>query len=142
MLTKFAFRSKDVKNILDNLDSWGGEDPDGFFPLLLKKVSISFAPKLSRFYRFLFRQGIFPDARRLCNTVPTPKCGLSAIGTDYRPISILPVLSKVAEKLFFKPLYRYLESNKLLPARHYAYRKRLGTCDALPNLVASGMSDL
>ncbi|MEL7093775.1 MAG: hypothetical protein AAFN94_18825, partial [Pseudomonadota bacterium] len=52
MLTKFAFRSKDVKNILDNLDSWGGEDPDGFFPLLFKKVSKSFAPKLSRFYRF------------------------------------------------------------------------------------------
>ena len=33
ILTKFAFRSRDVKNILDDLDSWGGEDPDGFFPL-------------------------------------------------------------------------------------------------------------
>ncbi|MEL7520149.1 MAG: reverse transcriptase family protein, partial [Cyanobacteria bacterium J06553_1] len=142
MLTKFAFRSKDVKNILDNLDSWGGEDPDGFFPLLFKKVSKSFAPKLSRFYRFLFRQGIFPDARKLCNTVPTPKCGLSAIGTDYRPISILPVLSKVAEKLIFKPLYRYLESTKLLPARHYAYRKRLGTCDALLDLTCHLQQDL
>ena len=33
ILTKFAFRSRDVKNILNDLDSWGGEDPDGFFPL-------------------------------------------------------------------------------------------------------------
>ncbi|MEL7079479.1 MAG: reverse transcriptase family protein, partial [Cyanobacteria bacterium J06582_2] len=142
LLTRFAFRSRDLKNILDNLDSWGGEDPDGFFPLLHKKVSKSLAPKLSRFYRFLFRRGSFPDDRKLCNTVPIPKCGMSAIGTNYRPISILPVLSKVAEKLIFKPLYRYLESNKLLPARHYAYRKKLGTCDALLDLTCGMQHDL
>ena len=101
ILTKFAFRSRDVKNILDDLDSWGGEDPDGFFPLFLKNNAGILSPKLSRFYRFLFRRGIFPDERKLCNTVPVPKCGMSAVASNYRPISILPVLSKVAEKLNF-----------------------------------------
>ena len=43
-----------------------------------------------------------------------PKDMLSADATQYRPISILPVLSKVAEKLIFRPLYKYLESNGLL----------------------------
>ena len=142
ILTKFAFRSRDVKNILNDLDSWGGEDPDGFFPLFFKKVSSTLSPKLSRFYRFLFRRCIFPDERNLCNTVPIPKCGMSAVCTNYRPISILPVLSKVAEKLIFKPLYRYLESNHLLADRHYAYRKKLGTCDALLDLTCHMQKDL
>ena len=40
-------------------------------------------------------------------------------------------MSKVAEKLIFKPLYKYLEANAYLPSSQYAYRKKLGTCDAL-----------
>ena len=74
--------------------------------------------------------------------MPIPKCGMSAVCTDYRPISILPVLSKVAEKLIFKPLYRYLQSNHLLADRHYAYRKKLGTCDALLDLTCHMQKDL
>ena len=34
LLAKFAFCSRDVEKIFDNLDSCGGVDPDGFFPLL------------------------------------------------------------------------------------------------------------
>ena len=135
LFTKFAFRSRDVKKILDNLDSWGGEDPDGFFPLFFKKVSSMLSPKLSRFYRFLFRRSIFADERKLSNTVPIPKSGISADCSNYRPISILPVLSKVAEKLIFKPLYKYVESKRLLADSQYAYRKQLGTCDALLDLT-------
>ena len=142
ILSRFAFRSKDIKNILNGLDCWGGVDPDGFFPLFFRKVSGTLSPKLSRFYRFLFRRSIFPDERKLCNTVPVPKCGLSADASNYRPISILPVLSKVAEKLVFKPLYKYLDSNDLLADRQYAYRKRLGTCDALLDLTSHMQEDL
>ena len=134
-LTGFAFRSRDVKNILDSLDSWGGVDPDNFLPLFFKKMSSILAPKLSRLYRFLFRQSTFPDERKLCNIVPIPKGTLSADCSNYRPISILPVLSKVAEKLIYRPLYRYLESNSMLANSQYAYRKQLGTCDALLDLT-------
>ena len=67
---------------------------------------------------------------------------LSADATQYRPISILPVLSKVAEKLIFKPLYRYLESNGLLARSQYAYRKQLGTCDALLDLTSCMQDNL
>ena len=93
------------------------------------------SPKLSRFYRFLFRRSIFADERKLSNTVPIPKSGTSADCSNYRPISILPVLSKVAEKLIFKPLYKYVESKRLLADSQYAYRKQLGTCDALLDLT-------
>ena len=52
------------------------------------------------------------------------------------------MLSKVAEKLIFKPLYRYLESKKLLADRQYAYRKKLGICDALLDLTCHMQEDL
>ena len=59
-LTKFAFRFHDVKKILDGLGSWGGEDPDGFIPLIFKKMSSVLSPKLSRIYRRLFENSFFP----------------------------------------------------------------------------------
>ena len=52
--------------------------------------------------------------------MPVPKITLSADSSNYRPISVLPVLMKVAEKLFFKPLYRYLEFNAILAKIQYA----------------------
>ena len=130
-LTKFAFLSRDVKKILDSLDSWGGEDPDGFIPLIFKKMSSVLSPKLSRVYRHLFKNSLFSDERKIGNIAPVPKGALSADSNNYRPITILPVMSKVAEKLIFKPLYKYLEANAYLPSSQYAYRKKLGTCDAL-----------
>ena len=142
VLTRLAFRSRDVKKIIEGLDSWGGVDPDGFFPLFFKKVSGTLSPKISRLFRFLFRQSIFPDEKKICNTVPVPKSSLTADCNNYRPISILPVLSKVAEKLIFKPLYKHLESKGLLASRQYAYRKQLGTCDALLDLTCHMQDDL
>ena len=141
-LTGFAFRARDVKKILDSLDSWGGVDPDLFFPLFFKKMSMILAPKLSRLFRFLFRRSTFPDHRKLSNVSPIPKGTLSSDGTQYRPISILPVLSKVAERLISRPLYRYLEVHRLLSGCQYAYRKQLGTCDALLDLTCDIQNNL
>lgn len=64
----------------------------------------------SGFYRFLSRRSTFEDEHNLSNTVPVPKNGISANCSNYKPISILPVLPKVAEKLIFKPLDKYVES--------------------------------
>ncbi|MEO1808644.1 MAG: reverse transcriptase family protein, partial [Bacteroidota bacterium] len=140
-LTRFAFRARDVKKILDSLDSWGGVDPDLFFPLFFKMSNI-LAPKLSRLFRYLFKRGTFPDQRKLSNVSPIPKGALSSDSTQYRPISILPVLSKVAEKLISKPLYRYFERHRLLSRCQYAYRKQLGTCDALLDLTCDIQDNL
>ena len=52
------------------------------------------------------------------------------------------MLSKVAEKLILKPLYRYPETNDLLADRQYAYRKKLGTCDALLDMTCHMEKDL
>ena len=84
---------------LDGLDSWGGEDPDGFIPLIFKKMSSVLSPKLSRVYRHLFKISLFPDERKIGNIAPVPKGALSADSDNYLPITILPVMSKVAEKL-------------------------------------------
>ena len=79
----------------------------------------------------MLRRGSFPLCWRFAHVTPVPKGSNSSIVSDYRPISITPVLSKVYEKLVASRLSRYLGSAGILPDSQYGFRKGLGTTDAL-----------
>ena len=54
-----------------------------------------------------------------------------SLASNYRPISLTPILSKVFERLVSVRLGRFMEGRGVLPTTQFANRKGLGTCDAL-----------
>ena len=89
------------------------------------------APRLSVVFRRLVRLGIFSACWRQANVTQIPKDPPSSSVTNYRPISITSVLSKVFERLVSVHLGRFMERSGVLPTTLFAYQKGLGTCDAL-----------
>ena len=89
------------------------------------------ALSLSVVFRPLVRQGSFPACWRQANVTPIPKGPPSSSVANYRPIFTTSVLSKVFERIMSVRLGRFMESSGLLPTIQFAYRKGLGTCDAL-----------
>ena len=81
--------------------------------------------------RRLFRLGSFPPCWREANVTPIPKGPSSSSVTNYRPIFITSVLSKVIERLSSVRLERFMERNGVIPTTQFAHRKGLGTCDSL-----------
>ena len=130
-LINIAFRSSEVEKLLNALDPHGGTDPIGMFPLFLKETSRVLAPKLSAVFRRLLRSGSFPVCWRVANITSIPKGSPSPNVSNYRPISITPILSKVFEHLISTRLSRFLERSCLLSSNQFAYRKNLGTTDVL-----------
>ena len=63
-LNTFAFRSREVRRLLLDLDPYGGTDPFGMFPLFLKRTADVMAPRLSVVFRRLVRMGSFPACWR------------------------------------------------------------------------------
>ena len=62
--------------------------------------------------------------------------------TNYLPIFITSVLSKVFKRLVSVRLGRFMKRSDVLPTNQFAYRNGLGTCDALlcvPNTVQSAL---
>ena len=114
-----------------HLAPYGGTDPLGMFPLFLKRTPDVIAPRLSVVFRRLVRLGSFPPCWRQANVTPIPKSPPSSSVTNYRPSSITSVLSKVLELLVSVRLGRSMERNGVLLTTQFAYRKGLGTCDAL-----------
>lgn len=54
---------------------------------------------------------------------------------SYRPISVLPMMSKVLEKLFIKRLFPILEQKDLIPKHQFGFRKQHGTVEQIHRLV-------
>ena len=105
-------------------------DPLGMFLLFLKRTADVLAPSLSVVFRRLVRLGSFPACWRQANVTP-PKGPPSSSVANYRPVSITSVLSKVFERLVSVRPGRFMDRSGVLPTTQFAYRKSLGTCDAL-----------
>ena len=131
-LTTFAFRLSEVRRLFLGLDFYSGTDPLGMFPLFLKRTADVMAIRLSVGLRQLVRLGSFPACWRQANVTSIPKGPPSSSVANCRLISITSLLSKVFERLVSVRLARFMERSGVLPlTTQFAYRRGLGTCDAL-----------
>ena len=73
------------------------------------------------------RSGVIPKNWKVALVKPLHKSGNKESPDNYRPISVLPVLSKVLEKVVHNQLSQYLESNDLLSDKQFGYRKNRST---------------
>ena len=78
----------------------------------------------------------------MANVTPIQKGPPSSSASNYRPISLTPILSKVFERLVSVRLGRVMEYRRGLPTTQFAYRKGLGTCDAIFCVSHTLQSDL
>ena len=73
----------------------------------------------------------FPDAWKVARITPIPKSNNSNSNSNMRPISILPVLSKVFEGLRHYQLVEHIDSQKLLKEKISGFRKGHSTTTVL-----------
>ena len=73
----------------------------------------------------------FPDKWKIARITPISKEGCRACKKSYRPISVLPVVTRLFEKLVFDQLYSYLTINNLINWSQSAYRKLHSTTTCL-----------
>ena len=87
-----------VLTSLNQLDINKATGSDGIPIRLLKETASQIAPSLTMLLNKSLRLGIFPEEWKLTNIVPIFKKGKRDFVENYRPISLLPVISKVLER--------------------------------------------
>ena len=78
-----------------------------------------------------FSNGIFHDMMKLEKVIPLYKKNSSDVPSNYRPISLLSVFSKIMEKLMHKILYSFLEKYDILHSLQFRFRSKHSTLHAL-----------
>ncbi|KAJ2954869.1 hypothetical protein O0L34_g3187 [Tuta absoluta] len=82
-----------------------------------------------------FNEECFPDKLKIAKIKPfLKKDGKKDNVNDYRPIALLPIFSKIIEKVITKRMYSFLEKYKLLNKNQFGFRKHHSTSLAVSNL--------
>ena len=98
---------------------------------LIKNCAGIISPILTSFYNSFMDSGIFPSVLKVGNITPIFKKGASQLFDNYRPVSTIPIFSKIFEKLIYNRLYNYLISKNILYDKQFGFRKNHSTSHAV-----------
>ena len=86
---------------------------------------------LAYIFNTSFESSKFPNDWKTARVTPNFKDGCKSDKSNYRPISILPVISRLFEKFVFNQLYHYLDRNGLLSFDQSDFRRLYSTVTCL-----------
>lgn len=101
----------------------------------MKKHSLKLAPILSNLINIKLSNGSFPDDLKCSRIVPIFKDNDPCDPNNYRPISILPSLSKVFESIICDRLNSFLLKHKVIHPNQFGFQKNSGTLSAASTLI-------
>ena len=96
----FAFDCKYVRLLIKNLKMKSNSSPNDIPSKILKIASCIVSEWLSKFFNKCMTTGEFPDSWKIAHITPIPKVHSPSSSSEYRPISVLPVLSELFAKFF------------------------------------------
>ena len=131
-----------VKNIILGLKTKSSFGHDSISNSLLKHLEPLLSKPLALIINQSLAMGIFPDKLKIAKVIPIHKKNDIHLMENYRPISILPSISKVFERVVHEQIYSYFLNNNLLSSSQYGFRKQHSTEHAVLEVVdrvASGL---
>lgn len=113
------------------------EDLWGMSVHFLNNIIPFIAPHIALIINKSIDEGIFPDLMKHSKVLPLFKNGSSSDPSNFRPISILPVLSKIFERILLDQMSSYFYRNSLLHKQQFGFTRGRCTIDAGVSLVTS-----
>ena len=96
-----------VELIIDNFPSKNSCGYDGISLRLLKFCKLTIIKPLTLIIRQVLNTGIFSEKLKIAKVIPIFKKGEEELFSNYRPISILPAISKIIEKVIYQQIYSF-----------------------------------
>ena len=108
---------------------------DGLSSNIIIDAYDSFKNILFHVFKVSIKQGTFPDSLKIAKVTPIFKSGAKDNVSNYRPISILPVFSKVLERIMYNRVYNHLDSKGLLYEKQFGFQRNNSTEHAILQLT-------
>ena len=112
----------EVESVLANLDITKATGPDEISACLLKETAPVISTSLCSLYNKSLNQGVFPQEWKIANIVPVYKKGDKEHVENYRPISLLCIVSKVFERCVLNNMREliYISGDQDIATRIYS----------------------
>ena len=130
-LTNIRICRAKVRKLLQGLNTRKAIGLDNVSPHTLKKCSSELAEPLSVLFETCLRENCWPSIWKQARVVPVHKKLSKSEPGNYRPISLLSVISKVFEKILADEINQFLEDNNILSQKQFGFRASRSTADLL-----------
>ena len=131
-LDSVTFSETDVLKSINKLKCNLSAGPDGLPPMLFKKLKYCLTKPLAMLYNQIMSVGYVPCDWRNAVIVPVFKKGTAGQVSNYRPISLTCVLSKIMERMLSHKIYVHLQINNILHRSQHGFcRSRSTTTNLL-----------
>ncbi len=134
--------SEEILDLINLLDSSKSVGPNSIPIKMLKIIGSSISPCLASLVNKSFQVGIFPNKLKVAKVISLFKKGDPELPSNYRPISLLPIFSKLFEKLMYKRLYRFLEVHNIFYSLQFGFQENRSIDHALISMTESIRSTL
>ena len=136
-LREFVISDEKILRIIRNLNPNKAHGWDEISVRMIKMCDSSLIKPLKLIFQNCLRHGIFPETWKRANVVPVHKKNEKNLKENYRPISLLPIFSKILEKLIYESLYSHLERENLLNPNQSGFRPGDSTINQLLSITHS-----
>ena len=137
--TEFNFEQIDNMTVLQYINKLNPSHScghDNISSNVLKIIAIEVSPCLTLIINQVLSTGRqFPKNLKTAKVIPKHKTGETTLVKNYRPISILPVVSNIIENVMHTQLTDYFTLNKLFTSQQYGYRANRSTKLAALELI-------
>ena len=117
---------QDVLSIVMTLKD-SGAGFDGISAKLLKHIVPAISSQLTHFINLCIVNHVFPTPLKAAVITPVFKNGSRALFSNYRPISVLPVLSKILEKIMYNQLLTFVTEHNIIFDHQFGFRAKHST---------------
>ena len=128
------FRSSDITigeeeifEALSQLEPKNSQDSNDLSMYFLKKIANELVIPLKHIFNLSIKEGVIPDQMKIARVIPIFKGGDPLLADNYRPIALLSNFSKILEKIMHNRLMTFLETNNILSASQFGFRKNHST---------------
>ena len=125
----------EVRKYIMEMKSKSSSGHDRLSNKLLKVIGNDISKPLTLMINQAFNTGIFPEKLKYAKVLPIYKKGDIKLLENYRPVSLLPSISKIFEKIMHSRIYNYFANNKLFYNSQYGFRPNHSTDLAALELV-------
>ena len=108
---------------------------------VFKISALAIVPYLQKLINQTFSQGEVPDCLKIAKVIPLFKTGSKTDVDNYRSIFLLPVSSKVLEKIMYNRLIKFLDKSDIPYKKQFGFRSKHSTVDALIEITENIRSD-
>ena len=132
----------EVLKIVEGLKTSKSTGLDDIDTNTIKLIINDMLPALTHVINLSLTTLVFPHSWKLAKIIPLLKKGDPLDPKNYRPVALLPIFSKILERVVFQQVVGYVEGNGLLHPSHHGSRAKHSTCTALIEMYDSWIESI